>query len=226
MAWPQGRVSAEDILGMSKDDLKTKLESAATKDDITAAVNAANEENKTALQAIQEKLNALTAPPPAPASAEIDPTTAILTDPNDYIRAQTQGINQTALQAGADVQEMRARQTYGGVFAKYGEELLKTAQNFSLDQRAKPGFWDFHIRSFMGDKYVRGETEGSYPSTLGASSYTSGVNTPEDPNKGLDPNVAEFLKNRGIPLDKAAQLKRHMIDNGEPVSIDTYRKTA
>jgi hypothetical protein len=226
--WNRGTVSAEEILGMKPEDLRSRLDAAATKDDVTAAVTAANEETKNTLAALQESIAKLSAPasPVRTTEEPLDPTTAILTDPNAYIREQTAGVNETALSARADVQEMRARQSYGGIFAKYGEDLMKTAANFSLEQRSKPGFWDFHIRSFMGDKYIKGDTEGSYPSTLGAGSFTSGITPPEDANKGLDPQVAAFLKERGVPLDKAALLNKTMIKDGEPVNIDTYRKAS
>jgi hypothetical protein len=224
--WGQ-QMSAEEILGMKPEDLRSKLDSSATKDDLTA-ISTKQEEFGNDLSSIKTMLSKLTTPPEIPnptLEADLnDPTTQMLTDPSGYINRQTQGIQAQAASARADILEMRARSAYPGAFAKYNDELMAGANRFSLDQRAQPSFWDFHIRTFMGDKYIKGETNGSYPSLMGSSSFAPNSSGNEnDPNKGLDPQVASFLKDRGVPLDKAAMVKQAQ-DNGEPVDINTYRK--
>lgn len=228
MAWANKQMTAEEILGMKPEDLRSKLDSSATKDDLTAIATKQGEiENS--LSAIQASLARLTSPPviedPTLTADLNDPTTAMLTDPAGFVNRATKTTNDIALGARADVLEMRARQNYPGAFAKYDKELVEGAHRFSLDQRANPTFWDFHIRTFMGDKYIKGETAGSYPSLMGSGSYAPNLSGPDDPNKGIDPAVAGFLKERGVPLDKAAILKQQF-DNGEPISIDTYKKAA
>jgi hypothetical protein len=227
MAWNRGTMSAEEILGMKPEDLRTKLDSAATREDLTAAT-AKMDEFGSALSAIQASIAALSAPrvieDPNITADLNDPTTQMLTDPAGFVTRQTQNISNQASQARADILEMRARQKYAGAFSKYGDEIMAGANRFSLDQRAGENFWDFHIRTVMGDKYIKGETSGSYPSLVGSGSFAPGSPDTPDPNGNLDPAVAAFLKERGVPLDKAAKIKSHMIDNGEPVSIDTYKK--
>jgi hypothetical protein len=228
MAWNGGKqLSAEEILGMKPEDLRSKLDSSATKDDLTA-ISTKQEEFGTTLSAIQASLAALTKKPETPdptLEADLnDPTTQMLTDPQGYISRQTQNLANATAATRADLNEMRARSAYPGAFAKYNDELVAGANKFSLDQRSNPTFWDFHIRTFMGDKYIKGETQGSYPSLVGGSSFAvNSSGDPTDPNKGFDPQVAAFLKERGVPLDKAAVVKQ-MQDNGEPVSIETYAK--
>ena len=228
MAWNSGRqMSAEEILGMKPEDLRSKLDSSATKDDLTA-ISTKQEEFGTTLSAIQASLAALTRKPETPdptIEADLnDPTTQMLTDPQGYIIRQTQNLANATAATRADLNEMRARSAYPGAFAKYNDELTAGSNKFSLDQRASPSFWDFHIRTFMGDKYIKGETGGSYPSLVGGSSFApQNSGDPMDPNKGIDPEVAGWLKERGIPIDKAAILKKNF-DNGEPVDINTYKK--
>lgn len=231
MAWNSGRqMTADEILGMSKEDLRSKLDSSATKDDLTA-ISTKQEEFGTSLAAIQASLARLTSPPAPDPDPNInadlnDPTTQMLTDPTGFVNRATQNISAQAASARADILEMRARQTYPAAFNKYNDELTTGANKFSLEQRANPSFWDFHIRTFMGDKYIKGETQGSYPSLVGSSSFAPNAQGhSDDPNKGFDPQVAAFLKERGVPIDKAAILKQ-AFDNGEPVSIDTYKKAA
>jgi hypothetical protein len=230
MAWNnRGQMSAEEILGMKPEDLRTKLDGAASKEDITAATDKiAGLEGS--LAAIQASLAKLTTPPPVvdpnDAADLNDPTTQMLTDPQGFVARQTQNLAKQSAETKAQLNEMRARGAYPGAFSKYNDELMKSVNNFSLEQRAQEGFWDFHIRTFMGDKYIKGEATGSYPSLMGSGSGYSSVGAPEDQNGGLDPQVAAFLKDRGVPLDKAAQIKKNMIDNGEPVSIDTYKKAS
>jgi hypothetical protein len=225
--WGQ-QMSAEEILGMKPEDLRSKLDSSATKDDLTG-VNTKLGEFETSLSSIQTMLSKLTSKPETPdptLEADLnDPTTQMLTDPSGYVSRQTQGIANTAAAARADINEMRARNKYPGAFAKYGDELVTTAKNFSLAQRAGENFWDFHIETITGRKVLKGEIEsGSYPSLMGSSSFAPNSSGNEnDPNKGLDPQIAAFLKDRGVPLDKAAMVKQAQ-DNGEPVDINTYRK--
>lgn len=226
MAW-QKQMTAEEILGMKSEDLRSKLDSSATKDDLTA-ISTKQDEFGSSLAAIQASLAKLTTAPPVDdpnLAADLnDPTTQMLTDPTGFVNRATQNISAQAASARADILEMRARQAYPGAFGKYNDELVTGANKFSLEQRAQPSFWDFHIRTFMGDKYIKGETQGAYPSLVGSSSFAPNPSgDPSDPNKGFDPQVAAFLRERNIPLDKAAILKKNF-DNGEPVSIDTYKK--
>ena len=227
--WSGKQLSAEDILGMKPEDLKTKLESAATKADLEE-FKAKQTEQTNSLTAIQAALAKLTTPPPPDPDPNIkadvdDPTTQILTDPAGYINRQTAEVANTALQARADVLEMRARSAYSGAFAKYGQELTESAARFSLAQRAQDGFWDYHVRTFTGDKFLKGDLQqGSYPSMIGSSSFapSNGVSD-NDPNKGFIPDQVEFFKDHKVPLDKAAALKK-MLDGGEPISLDTYKR--
>jgi len=228
MAWRQGQVTAKEILGMEADELKTKLDSAASKDDLKT-INTAVEESKSTLAAIQAQLAKLTAPEPPPPDPNIkldadDPTTQILTDPAGYISRQTAGTQQVAAQARADVLEMRARSKYPGVFAKYGEDLMTRAQNFSLAQRAQEGFWDFHIRSYTGEKVLSGEVDsGSYPSLVGSGSFAPNISgEPNDPNKGFAPEMASFFKERGVPLEKAAAIQK-LMNGGEQIDLKNYK---
>lgn len=225
MAW-QKQLTADEILGMKPEDLRSKLDSSATKEDLTA-ISTKQDEFGTTLSAIQASLAALTTKPPAAdpnLNADLDdPTTQLLTDPQGYIARQTRGSVDQNLQTASALHEMRARSAYPGAFSKYNDDLIAGANKFSLEQRAQPSFWDFHIRTFMGDKYIKGETQGSYPSLMGSSSFAPNNAGPDDPNKGFDPQVAAFLKERGVPLDKAAIVKQAQ-DSGEPVSIDTYKK--
>jgi hypothetical protein len=228
MAWNSGKqLTAEEILGMKPEDLKNKLDTAASKDDLKALTD-----GQTALQgtlaALQASLNKLTTPEPVIDPTVIadqnDPTTQMLTDPSGFINRQTAGTQQIALEAKANVLEMRARQKNPGIFQKYGDQIMESANRFPLAQRSQEGFWDFHLRTYLGDKLMKGELEaGSYPSLMGGSSFapnTSG--TESDPNRGFDPQVAAYLKERNIPLDKAAAITEVMVKNGDPIDIQRY----
>jgi hypothetical protein len=229
MAWSQrGQVSAKEILGMEPDELKSKLESSATKEDLTK-LNTEFESQKGTLSEIQAMLKKLTAPePPAPdPNVKLDaddPTTQILTDPAGFINRQTAGTQQVAAQARADVLEMRARQKYAGIFQKYGDDVMEKAQQFSLAQRAQDGFWDFHIRTFTGEKFLRGEVEpGSYPSLVGSSSFApNSSGDVDDPNKGFSPDMAAFFKERNVPLDRAAKIQK-LMEGGEQIDLKNYK---
>jgi hypothetical protein len=225
MAW-QKQMTAEEILGMKPEDLRNKLDSSATKDDLTA-ISTKQGEIETSLSAIQASLAALTKKPEVPdptiQSDLDDPTTAMLTDPTGFVNRATKDISAQAAEARADILEMRARSAYPAAFSKYNDELVSSANKYSVEQRANKSFWDFHIRTFMGDKYIKGEEKGSYPSMIGSSSFGPGQDDSSDPNKGLDPQVAAFLKERGVPLDKAAIIKQQQ-SAGEPVDINTYKK--
>jgi len=224
-------MTAEQILGMSTDDFKAKMDGAASKDDVTA-LKSAFEEQGSLLTGIKDALSKLTTPAVVPdpqlqADAD-DPTTSMLADPGGFVNRQTMGIQATALAAKADVQEMRARQKYAGAFAKFGDELMRTAAAFPVNARAHDGFWDQHVASFTGQKFLKGEIEaGGYPSLLGGStvqpagSMGGDVN---DPNRGFTPEQVAYFKERDIPLAKAAAYRDVMHKDGDPIDIATYKK--
>lgn len=223
------QLTAEEILGMKPDELKTKLDGSASKDDVTK-LNTAIETQASTLSEIQKALQKLTAPPPAEPDPQVtadanDPTTQILTDPHGFINRQTASIQATALQTQAQLNELQARDKYGAVFQKYGQDLSAKAQNFSIAQRAQPGFWDFHIRSIVGEKVLNGDIDaGTYPSLMGSSSVSPNMgNEPNDPNKGFSSDMATFFKERGVPLEKAARIKDLMHRDGEPINLENYR---
>ena len=226
MAWPT-TPKAEDLLGMSKEDLKTKLDSAATKDDLKAIADAQGKTDGT-LAAIQESLKALTTPKPPekpPEGNDDDPTVRVLTDPDKYIADRTKDIRDTSLKTQAQIQEMRARQdpNFSGVFAKYGKELTEAAARFPISSQAQDNFWAYHIRAFLGDKVVKGELRNeNFPSLLGESSVGPRRDGTPDPDHGLNPEVAAFLRARNVPSDKAARINQLMHVDGEPISHANY----
>jgi hypothetical protein len=231
MAWPnRGSLSAKEILGMEPDELKAKLESAVTKDDLSKTTSTLEQQGN-ALSEIRAMLDKLTAPPPPEPDPNLeadanDPTTQILSDPTGFVGRQTAGIAATAAQARADVLEMRARQTYSGAFAKYGEAIMEAANRFPVAARAQDGFWNSHIRMILGDKFVKGEIEpGSYPSLVGSSSFAPNTGASDaDPNQGFSPDQVAFFKERGVPLERAAKIKKLVIDNGEHINLRDYKE--
>src|SRR5262249_9613022 len=144
------------------------------------------------LAELKESLKALTTPPPPdpvadPTADEI--TTSLLLDPKKFVSEETKGLQAAQIQTQAQLQEMRARQNpkFSGVFSKYGDELVAAAEKMPLAQRAQPGFWDWHTRTFIGDKMITGKIDqGSYPSLIGSSTIGVGEGGKEsDPNKGF-----------------------------------------
>lgn len=221
---------SEDLLGMSKEELKTKLDSAVNKEDLDAVKNEINQSFTSAVDSLKAELAKINTKPPEPPPPDPDlddPTTAVLTDPNGYIDRRTAPLHQNQLRMDAQMQEMRARQDprYSRLFAKYGAELVAGAEKMPMSGRATPNFWDWHIRTFLGDKLVKGDLQGeSYPSLIGTSSIgPEGGGDGEDPNGGLDPEVAAYLKNRGVPLDKASKINKLMKVDGEPITLQNYK---
>ena len=228
MAWNnQKQLTAEEILGMKPEDLKNRLDTAASKEDLKAITDSQAALQGT-LSQLQASLNKLTTPPEVPDPTTVadqnDPTTQLLVDPNGYINRQTAGTQQVALETKAGLNEMRARQNNPGIFQKYSDQIMTSANRFPLAQRAQEGFWDFHLRTYLGDKLMKGELEqGSYPSLMGGSSFApNSTSEADDPNRGFDPQVAAYLKERGIPLEKAAAITQIMVKNGDPIDIQRY----
>lgn len=217
----------EKIIGMKPEELKAKLDSAVTKDDLKAVGDQVTAFN-TGLAELKESLKALTAPKADPIVEDpTDPTTAVLLDPKKFIKDETKGLQDQQIQTQAQLQEMRARQNpkLAGVFAKYGDQMVAMAEKMPLAQRAQPGFWEWHARTFVGDQVISGKLDrDAYPSLIGSS--TVGVHSDGDkgdPNMGFDAPVAEWLKGRNIPLAKAAKIQQIMGKNGDPIDISNYK---
>jgi hypothetical protein len=221
------QVDPEKILGMKPEDLKTKLESAASKEDVTNL----GKQFETISSGLQELKNSLAALKPKEPEAVIvdegDPTTNLLLDPKKFVKDETKVLQSQQIETQAQLQEMRARQNpaLAGIFSKYGSEMVALAEKMPLAQRAQPGFWEWHARTFVGDKVVTGKLDReSYPSLIGSS--TVGVRSDGDqgdPNMGFDAPVAEWLKGRNIPLAKAAKIHQIMGKDGDTISIANYK---
>ena len=219
------KIEPEKIIGMKPEELKARLDSSVTKDDLTAATKDIGE-MKTGLEAIKEALAKLTAPKDPPVADPGDPTTEVLTDPAGFINKHTKPIVDANMETRAQVMEMRARQNpkFSNIFVQYGDELITHASKFPAESRAKDGFWEFTVRTFLGDKYIKGDLQNSdYPSLIGTS--TTALNTDgssNDPNKGFKPEMAQWLKDRNVPLDKAAKIQT-LMNNGEQLTLTAVK---
>lgn len=225
MAWNK-QLTAEEILGMKPEDFKTKLEGAVSKDDLTTALKPV-EEMRGTLETIKASLAALTTPKEPPAAdpdADADPAVKMLSDPKKFVADETKGIKDSQLRTEVSLNEMRARQnpSLAPAFREYGKEIMAMAEKISLEQRAHPGFWEWHIRTVIGDKMIKGELKQGYPSLLGTGGGPRGENgDADDPNFGFDSEMAQFFKNRGKNLKDMAFLRDRMAKDG-----DTLNETA
>jgi hypothetical protein len=220
------------IAGFAKTDevdalITKKLENTASKEDVKTAVEAANAETKSQLQQIQDSLKALTTPKtPETPVAEDDASVRVLTDPTKFVNDATKDLRAGNERVQAQVQEMRARQDplLSGAFAKFGKELTEEAKKFPLSSQGMDNFWSHVVKNFLGDKMVKGEIrDGNMPTLMGTSSV--GVRTDgssSDPDHGLNPEVASYLRGKGVPIDKAAKIHKLMHVDGEPITIENY----
>jgi hypothetical protein len=222
-------VNPEALIGMKPEDLKAKLEAAASKEDLKAATDAI-EAQKGTLASIQESLKALTTPKPAAADPadQPDPAVAVLTDPAKFVSDATAPLTARQNQTQADLEEMKARARYSNHFSQFGEELMKVAkEKYTIAQRAQPNFWDFLMQNFVGAKVISGEIKpGNYPSLLGSSAHgprADGSNS--DPNMGFSDDMASWLKGR-MPLEQARKIFDLTVRDGEPMTLANYKGKA
>lgn len=222
------KVDPKELIGMDPEELKAKLDSSATKADLDQISQQVTKFNS-GLDELKASLAQLTAPKPAPVVEDpTDPTTGLLLDPKGFIKNETKGIQENQYQTQAQVQELMARKNpkLANAFNQYGTELVASAEKmYSAEQRSKAGFWEWHTRTFLGDKVIEGKiNRDSYPSLIGSSTIGPGSERGEqDPNHGFDPQVAEWLKNRNVPLPKAARIKEIMEKNGDTISLSNYK---
>jgi hypothetical protein len=223
MSWPN-KPTAEELIGMKAEDLKTRLDSAATKEDITSIKTEIEQSFSNSLNTLREELRAARSEPITNVNPDTsDPTTQVLVDPTGFVADQTKDLRKMSMETQAQVMEMRARQgSYANVFQQYGDDLVKKAYSFPVEQRAMSGFWDTFIRTFLGDQVVKGELKSQYPSLIGSGSVgpnPSGQSP--DPNGNFSSDIAGYLKDRHIPMDKAAKLQR-LFNDGEPITLANY----
>src|SRR5271167_1094625 len=95
--------TAEELIGMKAEDLKSKLDAAATKDDLTNALKPV-EELKGSLDAIKASLAALTTPkepvietPPD----DTDPAVKMLANPKGFVSDETKDLRESQLETRA-----------------------------------------------------------------------------------------------------------------------------
>jgi hypothetical protein len=221
MAWNKGQtVNAEEILGMKPEDLKTKLEKAATKEDIGAAIEAGITPFKTQFEELKAQIMSLSQPKPIE-SEPIDPNLEALTDPQKFLNDRLTPLAQANLETQAQLNEMRARNNprFSEVFRQFGDELTRSAlEKFTPQVRASQNFWDMHVKNILGDKILSGALKPtSFPSLLGSSSGAGGSmgegNT-EREYAEVDPEVAQHLKERGIKSERVKYISG-LMKNGK-----------
>src|ERR1700739_4173560 len=188
MAWPS-KPDPKEIIGMSPDELKAKLDAGVTKDDLTNALEEISAKQASGLNELKQALAKLTTPPPAaeePLPDPTDDTTRMLTDPTGFVKKEMKPAMDAAAETQAQVQEMRARQDprFTELFRQYGTEMVKLGAGFPAAQRANPGFWGWHVRTYLGDKMLKEEIKpSSYPSLIGSSSVAPATDgNDKDPN--------------------------------------------
>jgi hypothetical protein len=224
----QKQLTAEDILGMKPEDLKAKLEGAATKEDLTNALKPVEQFNGT-LAEIKATLAALTTPKEPVIEKnddDSDPAVRMLSDPNKFVADATKDLKNASLDTKAQLNEMRARQnpSLAPAFREYGKEIMAMAEKISLEQRAHPGFWEWHIRTVIGDKMIKGELRQGYPSLLGTGGGPRGESgDADDPNFGFDPDMAQFFKSRGKNLKDMAFLRDRMTKDGDTLTESAWK---
>jgi hypothetical protein len=184
---------------------------------------------KGSLAQIQESLKNLTKPaepPPNKTDDSDDASVRVLTDPTKFVNDATKDLRDGNARIEAQVQEMRAKgdPRFSNVFNKYGKELAEAAKKFPASAQAQSNFWEFLIPKFLGDKLVAGEIrEGNMPTLMGASSVgVRSDGSSSDPDHGLNPEVAAYLRGKGVPIDKAAKIHKLMHVDGEPITIENY----
>src|SRR5208282_587662 len=143
MSWPN-KPTAEEVIGMKSEDLKARLDSAASKDDITTLKTEIEQSFSNSLNTLREELRAARSEPITNVNPDTsDPTTQVLVDPTGFVADQTKDLRKMSMETQAQVMEMRARHgSYANVFQQYGDDLVKKAYSFPVEQRAMSGFWD------------------------------------------------------------------------------------
>lgn len=217
---PETKVrSLEEEFGMPVDEVKKRLNNSVPKEDFDA-LKAQNEEYGSTLTTLQQQLQSLTAPK-TQVVEEVDPTTAMISDPLRFVQDATAGDRTLVYQSRADLQEIRARQKYAAVFAEHEKELLETAGKMSLGARAGDGFWDMHVQQILGGHALRGDLKGSYPSLMGGGS--GGYMNTGDRESRLEPHMAEHASKRGIKADDL-QAAEKLVTSKDKISLENYKK--
>lgn len=227
-SWMQ-KPTAKELIGMEPDELKQKLEAGATKDDLKAATDGITE-LKSTLAALTDSIKSLKGNPepiaPEP-SGSGDDSLDLLSDPKKFVGQQLKPIEDAQQETRAQVQEMRARQNpkFAALFAQYGNELVEKAKAFPAAMRARDDFWTHHLRAVLGDKMLSGEIrEGNFPSLIGSSTIGTNVGgSTNEPYSGMDKPVAEFLREKGVPSERAQRILS-LMNQGEPISMATIGK--
>lgn len=230
MPWGKDKTpTAEELIGMKPEDLKAKLDGAATKEDLTAIKT----EVTSGLDALKKTLEALKPQPTAnDEGTDPDPndppdsTMQIIADPDKFVDKKLKPVQEAMLSNKAMVLEMRARQdsSLQGAFQQYGAELIEAANKLPLAMRAQDNFWPWHIRTILGDKLVKGEIrEGKFPTLIGSSSVVPNVSgSQKDANRGFTKEQVEWFGERKIPLDSARAIL-NMYDDWEPITASGYQ---
>src|SRR6202142_4448253 len=168
-------VDPKELIGMTPEELKAKLDSGVTKAELEALATELKNAQATASGTLTEIKAALAALKPAEAAVNVDdpedPAVQLLADPKTFVDGATKNLREAQQLTSAQLEEMRARTKYARIFEKHGDALMKFVEKLSVADKAKPGFWDWATSTFLGSKVLdRTIKPDSFPSLMGSSS--------------------------------------------------------
>lgn len=149
MAWGSSeKVDAKEIIGMTPDELSTRLGKIDALDAKVAEFSSRQAKDSENLTAILQRLEESAKPKPAAESA--DPNLDFLTDPTTAVDARLAPIQRQTAENTVMLQHRTARETYPLDFTRWGTEIVTKMGELSLAQQSDPRVWQAMVLMVRG----------------------------------------------------------------------------
>jgi hypothetical protein len=208
-----GKVDPVEVIGMSADELKGKLDSAASKDDLKAVTD-----GQTALQntltSLQQSIESLKSKPKDDSGSEGD--LDFLADPDKVLNSRLKPLTDQTYANTIMLQHDAARKAHPRDFDRWGTEIVKKMGELSADQQSDPRVWKAMVLMVRGEHADQIERDGATGQFGFLEPVSAGLRPDPKNNENLSPAEREMVKTLspfGVTADKYKRGKQRLVES-------------
>lgn len=179
-----GKVDPAEVIGMTQDELKSRLDKVGALETKLAEMETSHKASSDAILARLDALKPKPDPDPSP-----DPDVDFLADPSRTLDSRLKPIASQTLQNTIMLQHRVAREAYPKDFDRWGTEIAQKMSELSAEQQADPRVWTAMVLMIRGSHAADLEKDGAQGKYAYLEPVSAGLKP--DPKTSDNLSVAE-----------------------------------